>query len=264
MPFSFWADLNHTAFRDSALADAVAIVPVGAIEQHGPHLPLSTDAVLAEEMAREIASRVVDARVLVLPAVAYGKSDEHLGYQGTVSLDAETLIAILNQIGRSIARAGVRRVVFLNAHGGNVPVLQIVIRRLRVELGLFCVAAGWVSMGFPEGVVSPREAQEGIHGGLVETAAMLHFRPDLVDMSKARHFVPASAEVARSNEVLRLMGPVSAGWSIEDLHADGAAGDASAATPEIGARIVEHAAIRYARLIEEVARHDLPRTTGPA
>ncbi|MEP4114579.1 MAG: creatininase family protein, partial [Nitratireductor sp.] len=151
MPFSFWADLNHTAFRDSALADAVAIVPVGAIEQHGPHLPLSTDAVLAEEMARETASRVADAQALVLPAVAYGKSDEHLGYQGTVSLDAETLIAILTQIGRSIARAGVRRVVFLNAHGGNVPVLQIVIRRLRVELGLFCVAAGWDSMGFPEG-----------------------------------------------------------------------------------------------------------------
>lgn len=257
MSVAYWADLNSSDLADQRMAGAVALVPVGAIEQHGPHLPLSTDTVLAEGMAREAAARVRSASVLVLPTVAIGKSDEHLAWPGTLTLDAETLIAVLCQVGASVARAGVRRLVFLNAHGGNVPVLQIACRRLRVERGMFCIAAGWIGMGFPAGLVSEREVQEGIHGGFVETAAMLHFRPDLVRMAEARHFVPASAAVAQRCEVLRLVGPVSSGWMMQDLHEAGAAGDAASATVEAGRALVEHAASRYATLIEEVARHDL-------
>ena len=110
-------------------------------------------------------------------------------------------------------------------------------------------------MGFPPGLVSALEQRDGIHGGLVETAAMLHFRPDLVDMNEARNFVPASAAVAENNDVLRLLGPISVGWVAEDLHPAGVAGDAASATPEIGAAIVAHAATRYAKLLDEVAAH---------
>ncbi|OSP55845.1 creatininase family protein [Pseudoruegeria sp. SK021] len=256
MSHAFWSDLRTTEFSDLP-PDTVALVPVGAMEQHGPHLPVSTDLVLAEGMARSAAEATQDAHVLVLPAIAYAKSDEHLSFPGTVTIDAQTLLATLLAVGRGVARAGLRRVVFLNAHGGNVPVLQIACRQLRIELGLFAVSAGWVTMGFPTGLVSVAEARDGVHGGLVETAAMLHFRPELVEMSAARNFVPTSREVAEHNEVLRLLGPVSAGWVAQDLHADGVAGDAAAASAEIGSAIVNHAARRYAQLLAEVARHPI-------
>ena len=172
--------------------------------------------------------------------------------------------AVLTQLGRSVARSGVRRLVFLNAHGGNVPVLQIVIRALRIEERMFCVSAGWMSMGYPEGLIPAEEARDGIHAGLVETAAMLHLRPDLVKMELAQDFVPASRSVAQGNGILRLLGPVSAGWMMRDLHPEGAAGNAAAATAEAGRRIVEHSATRYATLLEEVARHDIPYGGGAA
>lgn len=257
MPYYFWADIKAGDFNRIREVDAVAVVPVGAIEQHGPHLPLSTDTVLAETIAAEAARRVTRATVLVLPVVAYGKSDEHLSFPGVLTLDARTLGDVLLQIGKGVARSGIRRVVFLNAHGGNVPVLQIVSRALRIESGMLSVTAGWMSMGYPPGLVTPLELQEGIHGGFVETAAMLHVRPDLVDMSRAKHFVPASQAVAEANQVFRMMGPVSAGWVAEDLHPAGVAGDAASASAEAGKAIVEHAATRYATLLEEVAAHPI-------
>lgn len=255
MPLRIWQDLKTTDFDSLDRQNAVALLPVGATEQHGPHLPLATDSILAERMALEAARRTGKADVLLLPTITYAKSDEHLSFPGTLTIDATTLLATVTQIGHSVARAGIRKLVFLNAHGGNVPVLQIAARQLRLETPLFTVSAGWISMGFPAGLVSPTEQRDGIHGGLVETAAMLHFCPELVDMSEARDFVPASAAVAENNEVLRLVGPIGVGWVAEDLHPAGAAGNAAAATPEIGSAIVHHAATRYARLLDEVAAH---------
>lgn len=258
MAFHIWSDLSAPDLRTIVDDATVALLPVGAVEQHGPHLPLNTDAALAEGMALEAARRVGDATVLVLPTVAVAKSDEHLGFPGVLTLDGPTLQAVLVQIGRSVARSGVRRLVFLNAHGGNVPVLQAVIRQLRIDEAMFCVSAGWMSMGYPAGVVGEDELRDGIHGGLVETAAMLHFRPDLVKMELAKNFIPASRAVAENNTVLRLLGPVSSGWIMQDLNAEGAAGNAAAATREIGKALVDHAAARYATLLEEVARHAIP------
>lgn len=258
MAFHNWSELTAADLRRVVDDATVALLPVGAIEQHGPHLPLNTDAALAQGMALEAARRVGDATVLVLPTLSVAKSDEHLGFPGVLTLDALTLQSVLVQIGRSVARSGIRRLVFLNAHGGNVPVLQTVIRQLRIEEKMFCVSAGWMSMGYPADVVGADEMRDGIHGGLVETAAMLHFRPDLVKMDLAKNFVPASRAVAETNAVLRLLGPVSAGWTMSDLNADGAAGNAAAATPAIGKALVEHAAARYATLLEEVSRHAIP------
>lgn len=256
MPLRIWQDLKTTDFRDIDERRAVALLPVGATEQHGPHLPLATDSILAGRMALEAARLAARAEVYLLPTITYAKSDEHLSFPGTLTLDAATLLATLTQIGHSVSRAGIRKLVFLNAHGGNVPVLQIAARALRLETSLFTVSAGWISMGFPPGLVSAAEQRDGIHGGLVETAAMLHFRPDLVEMSEARNFVPASAAIAENNEVLRLVGQVGAGWVAEDLHPAGVAGNAAAATPEIGEAIVLHAATRYARLLDEVSAHE--------
>ncbi len=264
MTWHLWSELRASELAAIVDDATVALLPVGAIEQHGPHLPLCTDATLAESMALEAACRVENATVLVLPTLSVAKSDEHTGFPGVLTLDAGTLQAVLTQIGHGVARSGVRRLVLLNAHGGNVPVLQIVARALRLEAQMLCVAAGWMSMGYPAGLVPEDELRDGIHGGLVETAAMLHFRQDLVAMEHARNFVPSSRAVAGSNEVLRLMGPVSAGWTMKDLNSEGAAGNAALATPECGRAIVEHAAARYAKLLEEVARHEIPFATAQA
>ncbi|WP_172299392.1 creatininase family protein [Pseudoruegeria sp. HB172150] len=258
MPFTPWSDLRTTDFASLDRERSVALLPVGATEQHGPHLPLSTDTVLAEEMAKLSGAAAERAEVLLLPAVAVAKSDEHVGFAGTLTLDGPTLLAVLEQIGASVARAGVGRFVCLNAHGGNVPVLQQLCRSLRLKHDMLAVTAGWIGMGFPEGAVPERERAEGIHAGLVETAAMLHFRPDLVDMSKAEHFVPTSSAVAARNEVLRMMGSVTMGWRSEDLHPAGAAGDARGATAELGARLATHSAARFGKLLDEVAAMALP------
>lgn len=268
MNLHYWADLKTADFADLP-PDAVAVVPVGAVEQHGPHLPVSTDMTIAEGMAAAVALAVSErtggaGTVVFLPGISYGKSDEHLDFAGTVSLDAQTLLSILLAVGAGLRRAGLRRIVFLNAHGGNIPVIQIACRTLRVEHGLFAVAAGWPAMGFPDGLVAAQERSDGIHAGFAETSLMLHFRPDLVDMSLAEDFVPASAGVARDNSVLRLLGPVSAGWAARDLHPKGAAGDARGASAQAGAAITAHIAERYAVLLEEVARHPVPGDGVPA
>ncbi|WP_176084515.1 creatininase family protein [Martelella sp. HB161492] len=258
MSFFIWSQLKTTDFSAINPERAIALLPVGATEQHGPHLPLNTDSLLAEAMAGGAAAKVRNADVYILPTVTYAKSDEHLSFPGTLTLDASTLEATIVQIGRSVARAGFSKLVFLNAHGGNVPVLQIAARRLRNEEKLFCVAAGWMGMGFPDGLVSAEERTSGIHGGFVETAAMLHFRPDLVALDKARNFRPASADVAEAYEVLRLVGPVGAGWIAEDLTDDGVAGDAAGATAEAGRALAEHATERFARLLDETAAYHPP------
>lgn len=258
MPYHLWSTLKTTDFAGFDPSTTVALLPVGATEQHGPHLPLNTDSLLAEAMACASA-QASGAQVLILPTISVAKSDEHIGFPGTLTLDGPTLLAVLEQIGASVARAGIKKLVCLNAHGGNVPVLQMLCRSLRLTHDMLAVTAGWIGMGFPEGAIPAKEQAEGIHGGLVETAAMLHFRPDLVDMTKAAYFAPTSAEVARQNAVLRMMGAVTSGWRSEDLHPEGAAGDARGATPELGARLVAHSAARFGQLLDEVARAPLPK-----
>lgn len=257
MAHHLWGDLKARELAELAGPQTVALLPIGAIEQHGPHLPLSTDTTLAEGIATLAADRT-GARILRLPTVSIAKSDEHIGFPGVLSFDAPTLLAMLVQIGKSVAKSGIRKLVILNAHGGNVPVLQIAARQLRIEAGVFCVTAGWISMGHPAGLLPPSETLDGIHGGLVETAAMLHLRPDLVDMTYAKNFTPTARKVAEENEVLRIVGPVGTGWTMADLHPEGAAGNALLATPEIGRELVEHAVTRYAKLLEEVAAYEIP------
>jgi len=262
MTYRLWAELKSAELASLVDDATVALLPVGAIEQHGPHLPLSTDTTLAEGMALEAAQRVTGANVLVLPTISYTKSDEHLNFPGVLTLDAPTLLATIVQIGKSVARSGIKRLVLLNAHGGNVPVLQIAARTLRIENDMLVVCAGWMSMGLPKGLLPENEARDGIHAGFVETAAMLYFRKDLVAMELAKDFVPASRAVAEKNSILRLAGPVSVGWMMHDLHPDGAAGQAHLATDEAGKAIVEHAAERYARLLNEVAAYSIPFGSG--
>jgi creatinine amidohydrolase len=197
-----WQDLAWTDFR-SLPDDTVAILPVAAVEQHGPHLPVSVDATInAGLMVRALALLPDDATVLALPMQSVGLSVEHVRFPGTLTLSAETLIAVLTEIGRSVARAGVRRLVVLNSHGGQPQVVEIVCRRLRADamLAVSCMAS---RLGLPPGVsLSRDEARHGIHGGLVETSMMLHLRPDLVRMQHAADFRSAWLAQEASMSVL--------------------------------------------------------------
>ena len=253
-----WRNLAWPDFEGLDPETTLAILPCGAIEQHGPHLPLAVDAIIAEEIARRAAARVTaDAALLILPTSQVGKSTEHIAYPGTLTLSAETLTRVWTETAESVARAGLRKIVFLNAHGGQPQVMEIVARDLRVRHGMLALATSWSSAGFPDHLVAEAERRHGIHGGAVETAMMLHLRPDLVAMQKAENFAPATACVAEANRRLRMVGPMQIGWMAQDLHPAGVAGDATAATPELGAAISDAITRNYAERLDQAAAYPL-------
>lgn len=253
-----WRNMAWTDFEDLDPDRTVALLPVGAIEQHGPHLPVAVDALIAERIARLAAAQVTgDATILILPTQQVGKSTEHLSYPGTLTLCSETLTRLWTEIGESVARAGVRKIVFLNAHGGQPQVMEIVARALRVRCGMVAVAANWWSVGYPEELVTPEERRHGIHAGQVETAMMLHLAPELVRMDRAQDFIPAMVEIEGLFKRLRMVGPMQIGWMAQDVHPEGAAGNAAAATAELGRAIVETVTARWAELLEDAAAYPL-------
>lgn len=264
LPSRLWRDLPWTAFGNLP-EDTVALLPVAAIEQHGPHLPVAVDSVINEGVVERTLARLPrHFPVLVLPTQMIGCSVEHLRFPGTLTSTPETLIALWTEIGHSVARAGVKRLVLLNSHGGQLQVMDIVARRLRIQAGLFCVGAMWSRMGMPPGLVPPLEARYGIHAGFVETSVMLALRPDLVDMTRARDF--PSAWMVAENAAPHLVpgGGAAIAWQAQDLNPAGAVGDAARATAEAGHAILDHAAEKLAAMLEEVRRFDVAGWLGQA
>lgn len=258
LPRRLWQEMTTEEFRKLDAARVIAILPVAAIEQHGPHLPVEVDArINAGVLARALEIMPADLPVTVLPAMPVGKSNEHLAFPGTLSLSAETLIRLWTEIGESVARAGVRKLMIFNSHGGQPQVADIVARDLRVRLGMFVVTAATYSLGKPAGLFPDAELKHGIHGGTVETSLMLHLRPDLVQMNKARNFTPLSVAMEKEYELLSPEGKIGFGWQTQDLHPAGACGDASAAEARHGAAVLEHAAKRLIQLLQEIDRFPL-------
>lgn len=243
-----WTSLRAPGIAALDPERTVAILPTAAVEQHGPHLPLGTDALIAAGMLdrlREVAPEDLDA--LILPIQAVGKSNEHLWAPGTLTLSASTALAAWTEIGLSVARAGVRKIAVVNSHGGNADLVSILARELRVRAGMLAVRCGWGAFGHPEGMFPPEELAFGIHGGDVETSLMLHFRPESVDMREARRFA-SSAETGAIPPV----GPVAYGWIASDLNPHGAVGDASRATAEKGAATAAHQAAGFLDLLRRM------------
>ncbi len=246
-----WADLRAPDFPPPE--GTVAILPTAAIEQHGPHLPVGTDTLIAEGMLAEVRARCpADLPLLLLPVQAVGKSNEHLWAPGTLTLGAEAALKAWVEIGLSVARAGVRRLILVNSHGGNLDLIGIVARELRLRAGMLAVKCQWMGFGLPEGMYGPQELQFGIHGGDVETSLMLAFRPATVDMGAARDF-RSSAEGA----AIPPTGPVSYGWISSDLNPAGVVGEAHLATAAKGRATASHQAEGFLRLAAEVARHPM-------
>lgn len=260
----FWDHLTspEVAALDSRVA--IAVLPVAAVEQHGPHLPLGTDAHIAEGYIARILPLLPEAPVFFLPVQSVGASAEHQSFAGTLSLSPETALAAWGDICAGLHGAGIRRLVIMNAHGGNVPVIDLLARRVRQRYAMLAVTASMHRFGYPEGLFAPEERAHGIHGGEIETSLMLAFRPDLVDMSRAGDFAPWSLEMERTFSQLRANHPVGFGWMSEDLHPAGAMGNAAAATAEKGEAAAAHGARAFIALLEDVARFDLSRFAARA
>lgn len=256
----WWWDLTTQDFADIDAERVVAILPVGAIEQHGPHLPVRVDAAInAGIISRAFELMPLDCPALVLPMMSVGKSDEHLAFPGTLTLSHETLARVWFELGESVHRAGIRKILFFNSHGGQPQLLEIVCRDLRVKLGMFAVSAMWPRLIDMDALFDTSENKHGIHAGQSETSIMLHLHPELVEMQLAENFVPLSVEMERESEILGRGNSVSFGWQAQDLHLKGACGDATKATAELGAVTVERAAQRLVALIDEISRYPLSR-----
>ncbi len=260
-----WAELTWQDFANRDMARTIAIMPIAAIEQHGPHLPVGVDTMIAEGHLADVKALLpeeVDA--LFLPVQAIGKSNEHLAFPGTLTLSAETAIRAWTEIGESVARAGCRRMVIVNAHGGNMSVMDIVARELRVRASMLAVSCAWVRLGQPEGLTSPREQSYGIHGGDYETSLMLAFRPELVRLEKVRDFPSRAEDYAARYARLRVTQPIGFGWMSQDINPDGVVGEAHLATAEKGRVIADHVAHEFISLLRDVAAFDLARLeAGP-
>lgn len=263
----WWSELGARDFaqaRASGLAQrAVAVLPVAAVEQHGPHLPLSVDATLLQGViAAALPLLPAGLPALFLPPQNVGLSTEHLSYPGTLTLSPATLIALWTELGECVARAGVRKLLLLNGHGGNVAPMDIVARELRQRCGLLVYGSSWFSLPLPDevsGLFGAEEHRFGIHGGAIETSMMLHLAPATVRMEHARHWPSSSQERAARYPILGNGRSAKLGWAIEDYHPAGAVGDAAGATADKGRAVVQAAAQALAQLIAEI--HALPLDT---
>ncbi len=259
----WWWDNSAKDFAALDMTGIVAVLPVGAVEQHGPHLPVSVDAAInAGIMARAVALIPQGMPVLVLPMMPVGKSNEHGAYPGTLSLSYETLARVWIEIGESVSRAGCRKLIIFNAHGGQPQVIDIVCRELRVRHGMFAVNAMWSRITRQDDLFSAAELTHGIHGGEVETSVMLHLHPDLVDMAQAANFEPLTVGLERAGGLLSAEGAVGFGWQAQDLEPSGASGDAASADARRGAILVERAAQALVALCAEVVAYPLANITA--
>ncbi|MCY7369770.1 MAG: creatininase family protein [Polaromonas sp.] len=256
----FWADLKSPDFARLDRTRAIAVLPVAAIEQHGPHLPLSVDAALVDGVvAAALVHLPADLPVLFLPTQAVGFSPEHSAFAGTLSLKADTVLRLWTELAESVAASGVKKMLLLNSHGGQVGLLDVVARDLRARLGMLVYSTSWFNLPLPDsqgGSVaerfSPHEHRFGIHAGEIETSMMLALQPERVDMAQAQNFASSAQQRFEKFSLLGDGRSAKLAWQMQDYNAHGAAGNAAAATAEKGRDVLDAAGRSLAQLLVEI------------
>jgi creatinine amidohydrolase len=260
LPKRDWLEMTWQDIAGATTECWIAVLPLAAIEQHGPHLPLGVDTYIAEAYLARVGKILPEALpVTFLPVQRVGISAEHLSYPGTLTLKATTAIAAWTELGESLFRAGLRKLVLITSHGGNVAAMEIVARELRTRLGMLAVTVGWHRFGYPDGAFSGEEKRHGIHGGDIETSLMLAAKPDTVHMAEAPNAVPATVAMAQEFKWLGAYRPAGFAWMTQDLNATGAIGNATLATADKGEASLQRGAEAFVELLREVDRFDLGR-----
>ncbi|MDM7951561.1 creatininase family protein [Hydrogenophaga sp.] len=263
----YWSDLTTADFASLDTGRAIAVLPVAATEQHGPHLPLSVDTdIVNGVIAAALPQLAPGLPVLFLPTQAVGFSPEHARFAGTLTLKAETLMRVWTEIGDCVAASGVNKLVLFNAHGGQVGALDLVARDLRARLGLLVYSVNWFNLPLLDAqgrdvnaMFSAEERRFGVHAGEIETAMMLALKPERVRMDQAGYFRSASQARAAEFPILGNGKSAKLGWQMQDYNAEGAVGNASAATAEKGHALLDAAGRALAALLAEIDR--LPADT---
>ncbi len=265
LPKRNWTEMTWEDFSGSDTRRWIAILPLAATEQHGPQLPLGTDAYIAEAYLDRVRRLIPPALPIVfLPAQKIGQSDEHLAYPGTLTFSSATVIRAWIEIGESVRRAGLSKLVLVTSHGGNVAAMDIVARELRVRHGMLVVTCGWHRFGYPDGLFDVAERRHGIHAGDIETSLILAGRGDTARPERAANAPPASVAMESEFHWLNSSRPAGFGWMTQDLHTSGAVGDATLATAAKGDAALDHGARAFLELLHEIDRFDLDRLkAGP-
>ena len=250
-------DLSALQLSAELSKESIVVLPLGAIEQHGPHLPLNTDFVVADAVSRAAVDKFgADTNAWLLPTLPFTKSNEHAWAAGTMWLSATTMMAVIDDIGRCVASTPAKKIMFINGHGGNSALMAMMNRELRLKYGLQTFLAHPHMPADQGGSSAESELGMGVHGGVDETSVMLHLRPDLVDMSLAVRRVP---EGLAKNEQVKFGGRVAFGWLSNDFFPEGHIGDPTGASADLGARMFSGAVESLGTAMKEISRFDFGR-----
>jgi creatinine amidohydrolase len=250
----YWQDLTSTDIGALDSGRAVVVLPVAAVEQHGPHLPLGTDALINHGIVSAVLERIDrDLTVLVLPSLDVGMSDEHGDFAGTLSIGSEQLLSAWTDIGSSVARAGLRKLVILNTHGGQGALVDLAALRLRLDQKMLVARCNYFAFGAPDGLFDADELTHGLHGGEAETSLMLHLRPELVRLEALDDFASLGRHLALKEQWLGVEKPIGIGWKAQDLNPAGVVGNAAGADAGRGATYFDHIVSCLLTLLGEVA-----------
>jgi creatinine amidohydrolase len=251
-----WPDIAKAGAEADA-ARWIAVLPLAATEQHGPHLPLETDVLIGEAYLARVRELLPAALpVTFLPLQPVGISTEHIDYPGTLTLPTDVALKEWMAIGERVAQAGIRKLVIVTSHGGNSAAMSLVAQDLRAHHGLLVVTTSWSRFGAPDGLFSAEEIRHGIHGGAVETSIMLARHERHVRTDKIADFRPASVAMEKDYRWLSVHRPAPFAWQAQDLHSSGAAGDATLASAEKGEILLDHGARAFCELLSDINRFD--------
>lgn len=255
-----WADILASNVDKAAAANWIAVLPLAATEQHGPHLPLSTDTMIAQAYlarVRDILPQHVPATFLPIEPV--GISIEHTAYPGTQTLTTDAALKQWMAIGENVARIGIRKLVIVTSHGGNSAAMALIAQDLRATHEMLVVTTSWSRFGVPDGLFPADELRYGIHGGAVETSIMLAAFPQHVNTDRIANFESAARDMRKEFRWLSDSRPAPFAWAAQDLNPQGAVGDATLATTEKGKALIDHGARAFCELLEDVRKFDLAR-----